>query len=84
MDKMQKILQAMSKHEREATLLLMEQLIVDYKQVPGIKALQAMKGWFRVRIGRYRIIFTVESSSKKVIIQRITRRNEKTYKGLER
>ncbi|NOS67978.1 MAG: type II toxin-antitoxin system RelE/ParE family toxin, partial [Candidatus Peribacteraceae bacterium] len=54
----------------------------DYRKVPGIKALQGMKGWFRVRMGPYRIIFFVDPATKNVEIRRVTRKNERTYKGL--
>ena len=60
----------------------MEQLRRDYRKVPGLKALRGMKGWFRVRVGDYRIIFTVDPTSGKAEIRRVTRRNEETYKRL--
>ncbi|MFH0769970.1 MAG: hypothetical protein V1926_01185 [Candidatus Peregrinibacteria bacterium] len=82
MDKIKKILRVLSPIEREATLLLMGQILHDYRKVPGIKALQGMKGWFRVRMGAYRIIFVVDPKTKSVEIRRMTRRNEGTYKRL--
>lgn len=82
MDKIEKLLRVLSSTEREAMLLLMEQLQKDYRKVPGLKALHGMKGWFCVRMGSYRIMFTVDPKSKKVEIRRVTRRNEKTYKRL--
>ena len=82
MDKIEKLLRALSSIEREAMLLLMEQLRKDYRKVPGLKALHGMKGWFRVRMGAYRIIFFVDPESKKAEIRRVTRRNEETYKRL--
>ncbi len=81
MDKILKLLKTLSPKEREATLLLMEQLKHDYTRIPGVKALSGMKGWFRVRMGHYRIIFVVHPG-KNVEIVRVTRRNERTYKGL--
>ncbi|MDD5102920.1 MAG: type II toxin-antitoxin system RelE/ParE family toxin [Candidatus Peribacteraceae bacterium] len=82
MDRIEKIIRALSTTEREAMLLLMEQLRRDYRKVPGLKALRGMKGWFRVRVGDYRIIFTVDPTSGKAEIRRVTRRNEETYKRL--
>ena len=82
MDKIAKILKALSPKEREAVLLLMQQLKQDYKKIPGVKPLKGMKGVFRIRVGRYRIIFTVDSKSKQTEIRRITRRNEHTYKNI--
>ncbi len=83
MDRIQKFLRKLSAKEQEAILLLMQQLARDYRNVPGIAALQGMKGWFRVRMGRYRILLVVDQRSKKVEIRRITLRNERTYKGLQ-
>jgi len=82
MDKIAKILKALSPKEREAMLLLMQQLKQDYKKIPGVKALKEKKGLFRIRLGQYRIIFKVDNKSKKAEIRRITRRNEHTYKNI--
>lgn len=82
MDKIQKILRALSSKEREAMHLLMEQIKKDHTKIPGVKALQGIKGWFRVRMGNYRIIFRVDPSTKKAEIMRIARRNEGTYKNI--
>lgn len=82
MDKITKILRALSSKEREAVLRIMMQLQRDYRQVPGVVALRGMQGWFRVRVGAYRIIFFVDPQSHAVDIRRITRRNEDTYKRL--
>lgn len=82
MDKLQKVLQSLSKKESEAMDLLMIQLKRDYRNIPGMKALQGMKGWFRVRMGQYRIIFFVDPKTKTPDIRRISRRNESTYKNL--
>lgn len=82
MDEITKILRSLKPKEQEAMLLLMEQIKHDYRKIPGIKALQGMKGWFRIRMGSYRIIFVIDPKTKKAEIRRITRRNEKAYKNL--
>ncbi len=82
MDEIEKILRALTPKEKEAMLLLMEQVKRDYRKIPGVVALQGMKGWFRIRMGKYRIIFAVDPVTKKTEIRRITRRNESTYKRL--
>ncbi len=64
-------------------LLIMEQIKRNYRQVPGVIALRGMQGWFRVRVGAYRIIFFVDPGSHLAEIRRITRRNEDTYKRLK-
>ena len=37
---------------------------------------------FRVRVGDRRIIYVVDDSQKRVIVSRVKRRNESTYKGV--
>ena len=83
MDKIQKALRTLSRKEQEAIGLLMQQLKVDYTKVPGIVALQGMKDWFRIRVGRYRIIISVYPVSKKSEIRRLTKRDDNTYKRLK-
>ncbi len=81
MDKIEKFLRSLKRKEQDAMLLLLEQLKRDYRKIPGLAALKGMKGWFRVRLGRYRIIFSVDEKDS-VEIRRITGRNENTYKRL--
>ncbi len=80
MDKLWKALQKMSPTEQEMFLLLFTQLERDYTKVPHVLPLKGKKGWFRVRVGKYRVIFTVMKGM--VEIQRLTKRNEGTYRGL--
>lgn len=82
MDKIQKLLASLRKKEQEAMLLLLEQLRMDYRKIPGLAAIKGMKGWFRVRLGKYRIIFFVDPASGAVEVRRVTKRNESTYKRL--
>ena len=83
MDKIEKILRMLSRKEHDAMLLMMDQIKRDYTKIPGVKALVGAKGWFRIRMGQYRILFTVDPATKKAEIKRITRRNEGTYKRLK-
>ena len=82
MDKIQKILNALSAKEHEAMILLMHQIKSDFRKIPGLKPLKGMKGWYRVRLGQYRIIFVIDSKTKEVEFKRISRRNENTYRHL--
>ena len=82
MDKIEKLLRTLSAKEQEAVLLLMQQVKLDYRKIPGVKALQGMKGWFRVRMRQYRIIFFMDPKTKKVEIRRVTRKNERSYDDL--
>ena len=46
---------------------------------PGCKKLTEKEG-YRVRVGDYRVLYTIDDSSKTVIIYRIKIRSETTYK----
>jgi len=48
---------------------------------PGVKKL-ADSGLWRVRIGRYRIVYAIDDENKLVTVVRVARRKEGTYKGL--
>jgi len=80
-DKICKQLQKMSAKEQEAYALFLGQLQRDYRKIPGCIPLKGKRGMYRVRIGRFRVIFIVEKGKQAEII-RLTKRNEKTYKCL--
>lgn len=79
MNKIEKFLRGLNRDEQEVFLLLMQQLEKDHTKVPGIKKLSGYKNLFRIRIGRYRLIFSAEKNKTEII--RITKRDENTYKG---
>jgi len=80
MNKIEKFLRKLTKKEQEAFFLLMNQLNKDFSKIPGIKKLQGKKNYYRIRVGRYRLIFVAENN--KVEIVRITKRDERTYENL--
>lgn len=80
MDKIEKFLRQLIKKEQEMFLLLLEQLHKDYTKVPGIKLLTGYKNVWRVRVGRYRIIFKVGKTGVEIL--KITKRDEQTYRNL--
>ena len=79
MNKIEKFLRKLSNREQEAYLLLMMQLKKDYTKIPNIKKLIGYKNMFRIRIGRYRLIFLIDKN--KVEIIKITKRDDRTYTG---
>lgn len=83
MNKIEKFLRSLNAKEQQAMLLLLGQLKRDPFKVPGITALTGFRGLYRVRMGRYRIIFFVDPATGFFEVRRIARRNEKTYKNLD-
>lgn len=48
---------------------------------PGAKKL-AESGLWRIRVGRYRVVYAIDDKESLVIVVRIARRTEDTYKRL--
>lgn len=48
---------------------------------PGVKKLTDSSLW-RVRIGRYRVIYAINDGKRLVTVVRVAKRDENTYKGL--
>jgi len=62
-------------------LLLRIQSLAENQRPGGAIKLRAKDFW-RVRVGRFRIIYRIEEKQRLVEVVRITRRREDTYKGL--
>lgn len=80
MNRIEKFLKKLTEKEQEVFFLLMFQLKKDYKKVPHLQKITGKKGLFRIRVGKYRLIFKIRN--KKVDIIRITKRSNRTYKNL--
>lgn len=80
MDDIEKFFRKLSAKEVEALMLVFLQLQKDHTAVPGIVKLTGHKNLFRVRVGRIRIIFSLNKDQ--VIIMRISNRDENTYKNI--
>ena len=78
MNSIEKFLRKLGSQEQKAYLFLMRQMETDYAKVPGVKKLSGYKNLFRVRMGRYRIIFSIKKGETEIV--KITKRNEQTYK----
>lgn len=80
MDKIEKFFKKLKKKELEAFLLLMEQIKLDHKKVPSLRKLAGKRDLYRVRLGKYRIIFKIMKRTTQIV--RIAKRDDKTYKNL--
>ena len=56
------------------------QALADNPLPPG--AVQLEKDVYRIRVGNYRVIYKIVEDEKLVLIGRVARRNEGTYRGL--
>ncbi len=80
-DKVTKLLAKLSPKDLKRISKTVQQIAKLQLEGLDIKALRGQTGVYRVRVGNYRIIFSI-NRSKKADILTIDRRNEKTYKDL--
>ena len=80
-DKVAKLLSKLSKRDLKHILKTVERITKLQLEELDIKALKGRSGVYRVRVGNYRIIFSINQDKKTNIIS-IGRRNENTYKDL--
>ena len=80
-DKVTKLLSKMSRRDLKRIVDTVEKIAnLDFEGL-DVKTLKGQTGIFRVRVGSFRIIFTINQHKKSEILS-ISRRNEKTYKYL--
>ena len=64
---------------------IIERIIDSLAEQPrpnGSKKLTDSKNLWRIRVGRIRLIYSVDDIEKKVTIVRVVKRDESTYEGL--
>lgn len=80
MDRVKKFLRKLSPKEQEAFLLLMQAIKRDFTSVPHLLKMKGYNDLYRIRFGRYRIIFKV--SGREIDVVKISKRDEQTYKNI--
>jgi mRNA interferase RelE/StbE len=58
-------------------------LATDPRPAGCIPVKEAPKGTYRIRIGDYRVIYLVLDSEQVIIVARVARRSESTYRDLD-
>lgn len=79
MDKIEKLLRKISQSDRKRLLKIIDKLLSGEKTDLDIKKLKGNE-FYRLRSGRFRVIFHYEGMGKEIIIDSIRLRNENTYK----
>ncbi|MDP2693196.1 MAG: hypothetical protein Q8O88_06215 [bacterium] len=79
MDKILKLLRKISKPDRERLLKIINKLFCKEKRDLNIKKVKNTE-FYRLRLGRFRVIFHYEGARKEIIIDSIRLRQENTYK----
>ena len=78
---MQRLARRAPTEDVRAILAAIEALAGDPRP-PGSVALEATGGLRRLRVRAYRVVYSVEDSGELVVITRVARRSEGTYRGL--
>jgi len=67
----------------QARILVAVKALAQDPRPPGCKPIKvAGQGTYRVRVGDYRVIYTVLDNERVVVVARVARRSESTYRGL--
>ena len=66
--------------EIQARLAAAIQALSDEPRPPGVRKLRGEELSWRIRVGAYRVIYDVHDSHDLVVVFRISRRNEATYR----
>ena len=69
--------------DRRLVIGKIDSLAIDARP-PGSTALRIVKGTYRLRAGRWRIFHTVDTEQRHVVISRVMKRDESTYRHLWR
>lgn len=67
----------------QARIIVVLKSLAEDPRRPGCRPVKdAPEGTCRVRVGSYRVIYTVVDADEVVIVARVAKRDETTYRGL--
>ena len=79
--KAHKALRRLDRQDKERVIVAIDALSED-PLPPGCKPVKlAPKGTYRIRVGSYRVLYTVLSDDQIIAVSRIVRRQERTYQS---
>ncbi|HET9477661.1 MAG TPA: type II toxin-antitoxin system RelE/ParE family toxin [Dehalococcoidia bacterium] len=76
-----KELTALPRHVRRQVSEAIEHLSTDPRP-PGCRKISGTEDGYRIRVGRYRVIYGVKEQVLVIVIVRVAKRDEATYRGL--
>ena len=79
MDKIEKLLRKISKSDRDRLLQIINLLLEGKKAGLNIQKVKNTD-FYRLRSGRFRIIFHLQGKNKEIVIDSVKLRNENTYR----
>ena len=67
----------------QARIIVVLQKLAEDPRPQGCRPVRdAPKGTYRVRVGSFRVIYTVVDADQVIIVARVAKRDESTYRGL--
>ena len=81
MDKVTKFFQKLSKQESAKFLEIKKQVLAGNFENLDIKTIKSKPDFFRVRLGRYRLVFSGKKTGN-IKLLKIVKRDEQSYKNL--
>ena len=81
-DRAKKALARTPRHYQKRIAAAIDGLAEEPRPVGCQPVRTALRGTYRLRIGNYRVIYTVRDEEQLVIVARVIKRGEHTYKGL--
>jgi mRNA interferase RelE/StbE len=67
----------------QARIIVALKNLAEDPRPPGCRPVRnAPKGTYRIRVGSYRVIYTVIDADQVVVVARVAKRDESTYRGL--
>mgnify|MGYP001605529982 FL=1 len=79
MDELKKLLRKVKRKDRERLLAVLQALRSGDIKEMNVKWLTNSQ-LYRIRVGDFRITFSIDRQRKTVVIESVRRRNEKTYR----
>ena len=66
----------------QARIIVVLQKLAENSRPQGCRPVKdAPKGTYRVRVGGYRVIYTVVETDQVIVVARVAKRDESTYRG---
>ena len=79
MDKIEKLLRKAKKADRERLLLVLQTVREGKLEGLHVKRL-TNSPFYRIRVGDFRIIFSIDQENKRILIESVSSQDEQTYK----
>ena len=80
--RVQKTMARLPRKDQARIIVALKNLAQDPRP-PGCRPVKAApKGTYRVRVGSFRVIYTILDADQVVVVARVARRDESTYRGL--